>query len=224
MSSSSENTTISTEPAEAISGDMIETTSTTTVIDLLRHGEVEGDAVFRGSSDDVLSDEGWQQMQNALADKGDWDVIITSPLQRCFEFAESLADDEGLNLHINDQLQEIHFGDWEGQSPDDIMQSDDAQRLDAWWQSPTKETPPRGEDFQDFRSRVLKALNKISQQYEDENVLIVTHAGVIRIILMYILGIQDENLFRLNVDYANFSQIRIYRDATGEWGTLIKHG
>lgn len=197
--------------------------STTTIIDLLRHGEVEGTDVFRGSTDDELSDNGWQQMQDALENKHGWDVIVTSPLQRCFEFAESLADEEGLNLHINEQLQEIHFGDWEGQSPDEIMQSEDAEKLNAWWQSPTKETPPRGEDFHDFRSRVLKEFGKITRQNKNKHVLLVTHAGVIRLFLMHILGMQDENLFRLNVDYASFSRIRIYHDSTGEWGTLIEH-
>jgi len=61
--------------------------ASTTVIDLLRHGDVEGGDVFRGSSDDPLSDDGWRQMQDALEDKSGWDVIITSPLQRCCEFA-----------------------------------------------------------------------------------------------------------------------------------------
>lgn len=202
---------------------MRERNHSTTVIDLLRHGEVDGGEVFRGSTDDPLSDEGWQQMQDALEDISGWDVIITSPLQRCCEFSESLADEDALNLHINDQFQEIHFGDWEGHSPDEILETD-AENLQAWWQLPTKETPPRGEDFQDFRSRVLKAFNQVTKKYEGEHILLVTHAGVIRLILMDVLGMQDENLFRLNVDHASFSRLRIYRDQTGQWGTLIQHG
>lgn len=201
--------------------------SSTTIIDLLRHGEVEGEDVFRGSNDDSVtdnvSDDGWQQMQDALENRYGWDVIMTSPLSRCSEFAESLAEEEELSLHINDQLQEIHFGDWEGCSPDEISQSD-SDLLHAWWKSPTRETPPRGENFQDFRSRVLKAFQQITKKYEGEHVLIVTHAGVIRVILMHVLGMNDENLFRLNVDHASFSRMRIHHDQTGEWGTLIEHG
>ncbi len=198
-------------------------THSTTVIDLLRHGEVDGGEVFRGSTDDLLTDAGWQQMQAAIDGEAGWDVILSSPLQRCCEFAESLANEEDLSLHINEQLQEIHFGDWEGCSPDEILESDEIT-LQNWWQSPTKETPPRGEDFQDFRSRVLKSFNQITKKYEGEHILLVTHAGVIRLILMDILGMQDENLFRLNVAHASFSRVRIYRDQTGQWGTLIKHG
>ena len=198
-------------------------THSTTVIDLLRHGEVAGGEVFRGSSDDPLTDTGWQQMQDAIEGEAGWDVILSSPLQRCCEFAESLAEEEALNLHINEQLQEIHFGDWEGCSPDDLLKSD-AETLQDWWQSPTRETPPRGENFQDFRSRVLKTFNQVTKKHEGEHILLITHAGVIRLILMDILGMQDENLFRLNVGHASFSRVRIYRDQTGQWGTLIKHG
>ena len=64
----------------------------------------------------------------------------------------------------------------------------------------------------------------MAKQYEGENLLLITHAGVIRVIIMHILGMQDENLFRLNVDYASMTKIRIYHDETGEWGTLISHG
>ncbi len=221
----SEKATFSSAPIDTTTGETQSsgTVASTTVIDLLRHGEVEGGEVFRGSSDDILSDVGWRQMQDALEDKSGWDVIMTSPLQRCHEFAESLAEEEDLTLHINEQLQEIHFGDWEGLSPDQLLQSE-AEALQAWWQNPTWETPPRGESFHDFRSRILKAFKQIAMKYEGQHVLLVSHAGVIRVILMSILGMQDENLFRLNVGHASFSRLRIYRDQTGTWGTLIEHG
>jgi broad specificity phosphatase PhoE len=61
------------------------------------------------------------------------------------------------------------------------------------------------------------------EKHEGKHILLVTHAGVIRVILMYILGMQEENLFRLNVDYASISTIRMYHDDTGGWGTLISH-
>jgi len=52
-----------------------------TTIDLLRNGVVEDDAVFCGSTDDVLTDEGWQQMVKAIENKHDWDLIVSSTLQ-----------------------------------------------------------------------------------------------------------------------------------------------
>ena len=195
----------------------------TTMIDLLRHGEVEGGDIFRGSTDDNLTDNGWDQMQATLQGYIGWDVIISSPLSRCAEFSESLAEQEDIKLEIIDAFQEIDFGEWEGQSPDDLIKDND-EILKRWWLSPIKQTPPEGENFHDFRARVLKSLNDIIEKHEGKHLLLVTHAGVIRVILMYILGMQEENLFRLNVDYASISTIRMYHDDTGEWGTLISHG
>lgn len=195
----------------------------TTIIDLLRHGEVEGDATYRGSTDDPLTDHGWQQMVAALENKNHWDIIITSPLMRCREFAELIAKEDEIDLEINPSLQEIDFGLWEGLTPDQIME-DDESLLHAWWSSPTTITPPEGEDFHDFQARVLKSLKKIIKEYKGKRILIVTHAGVIRLLIMHALGMPDVNLFRLNVDYGSFSQIHAYHDNHGDTLSLIKHG
>ena len=66
--------------------------NTTAFFDLIRHGEPAGGPMFRGSKDDPLSDTGWQQMNAAIRDDDQWDVIITSPLLRCRLFAEQLAE------------------------------------------------------------------------------------------------------------------------------------
>ena len=192
------------------------------MITLLRHGEVELGNVFCGSTNPALSDTGWSQMQKSIEDEESWDKVISSPLQRCSEFAESLAVQEELEFITDERFQEIDFGDWDGISPQDILEGD-PDTLNAWWKSPTRVIPPNGEAFLDFRSRVLKAFHEISENNKGGNLLLVTHAGVIRVVLMHILGMQDENLFRLNVDYASISRIRLYSDETGEWGTLISH-
>jgi len=196
---------------------------TTTVIDLLRHGEVEGGAVYRGSTDDILTENGWQQMVAALEDKKDWDTIYSSPLESCCEFAELIATEDDIDLEISKAFQEIDFGLWEGLSPDEIMK-EDAELLATWWKSPTKVSPPEGEDFHDFQARVLKAFKNIITENRGNKILLVTHSGVIRVILMYILSMQEEAFFRINVDYASFSRIHIYHDDTGDTVSLIQHG
>ena len=194
-----------------------------TTIDLLRHGEVEGDAVYRGINDDSLTDTGWQQMVTALQDKNNWDLIISSPLLRCSEFADLVAEEDNIKLEIDDALKEIDFGLWEGLSPDEILKQD-ADKLKSWWQCPTRVTPPKGEDFHEFQARILKSLKQIIESNKGKKVLLITHAGVIRVVLMHVLGMQEENLFRLNVDNASFSQVHIYHDKQGDSWTLIKHG
>ena len=68
---------------------MPETSST--LIDLLRHGEPRGGAKFRGHTDDPLSETGWTQMRAAVQGDSPWQVVVSSPLLRCAEFAAELA-------------------------------------------------------------------------------------------------------------------------------------
>ncbi len=198
-------------------------TSTTTIIDLLRHGEVENDAVFCGSTNDVLTDNGWQQMVKSLENKGDWDLVVSASLERCEEFAELIAKEDDIDLEVDKSINEMDFGHWEGMCPEEIMQ-EEGELLNAWWQSPTKKAPPEGEDFHQFQARVLGHFKKTVENNQGKRILFISDTGPIRLIIMYILGIQDENLFRLNVDYACFSRLHIYHDEVGERGCLIKHG
>ncbi len=209
-SSSAENATLATD------------SSSKTIIELLRHGELEGADIFRGSTDDQLTDNGWQQMVSAIEGKDAWDIIITSPLSNCREFAEVIAQEDEIDLEINKQFKEIDFGEWEDKTPSQILK-EDADLLNAWWQSPTHITPPNGEDFLDFKARVLKAFKETLQEYQGKRILIVAHSGVIRVIIMNILGMPDANLFSLNINNASFSKIVIEDDLSGLHGMLVEH-
>ena len=114
---------------------------TTTVIDLIRHGEPEGGQMFRGSKDDPLSDTGWQQMIAAIAEGDQWDAIVSSPMQRCQRFAQQLAEEHRIPLHIDKDLREIGFGEWEGLTAGQIQEryGDD---LNHFWQDPSPSAPP----------------------------------------------------------------------------------
>jgi len=108
---------------------------TTTVIDLIRHGEPEGGQMFRGSKDDPLSNLGWQQMKAAIADDDHWDAIVSSPMQRCRRFAQQLAEEHKIPLHIEEDLREIGFGEWEGLTAEQI-QKRYGDHLNHFWQDP----------------------------------------------------------------------------------------
>ena len=112
-----------------------------TRIDLLRHGETERGGGFRGSLDDALTAHGWQQMRDAVALAGPWDVLVSSPLQRCAAFARELAADRRLPLRIEPELRELHFGAWEGRSAAELM-STDAEALGRFWADPTVSRRP----------------------------------------------------------------------------------
>lgn len=68
-------------------------------VELLRHGEVQGGARFRGGHDDPLSTEGREPMTRATAGNPGWTGIVCSPSRRCSELAHRLA--ESFNLPVS---------------------------------------------------------------------------------------------------------------------------
>jgi len=193
----------------------------TTTVDLLRHGEVTGGRCYRGSTDDPLTEKGWQQMQEKLSDCTGWDLLISSPLSRCSAFAQQLAQQQNYPLHCLEAIQEIHFGDWEGKKASQI----DDSLLDLFYANPFEYTPPNGECFSQFQSRVLTAWEALLQQHQGKKILLITHAGVMRVILSQILGMNIASMFKLKIDYACLSRIEcFYSTESDNFLQLIQHG
>src|SRR5690606_33998812 len=92
-------------------------------LDLLRHGETTHGGGFRGSLDDALTGQGWAQMRAATAGKGPWDLLVSSPLARCAAFAAELGAQRQLPVVLEADLRELHFGDWEGRSAAELMET-----------------------------------------------------------------------------------------------------
>lgn len=174
------------------------------LVDLLRHGAVEGGIRFRGCRDDPLSSEGQRQMERAMQDGSDWSAVVASPLRRCLEFANRLSRARDLPLSIDFAWREREFGDWEGQAPEQIP----ADELTRFWTDPTRFTPPNGESYDDFRRRIL-TLWKTCLTTREGHTLIVTHGGVIRIIIAEVLQMSPEALLRIEVPFGSLTRIRL---------------
>lgn len=198
--------------------------NTTTFFDLIRHGEPAGGPMFRGSKDDPLSDTGWQQMNAAITDEDQWDLIVTSPLLRCRAFAAQLAEQRRIPLHQEPRLREIAFGDWEGRTSENIM-ADTPEALARFWSDPVSYPPPGGEAIIEFRQRVASAWQHWQRQAAGQRVLVVCHGGVIRMVLAEVMGIPSERSFSaLNVPYACRSRIRVDESEHGLLSCLQMHG
>jgi alpha-ribazole phosphatase len=175
-------------------------------LELLRHGETELGGGLRGSLDDALTDTGWAQLRAAMAGGGRWDRLISSPLQRCARFAEELATQHGLPLSLEPDLQELHFGAWEGRSTAELMQTS-AEELGRFWSDPYGFTPPEGEPLLAFEARVLGALQRLQARYAGERLLLVTHGGVIRLLLARARGLPRGDLLQVQVAHAQRFQL-----------------
>ncbi|MDT8426495.1 MAG: alpha-ribazole phosphatase family protein [Methyloprofundus sp.] len=192
-----------------------------TNIDLLRHGEVLGGSCYRGITDDPLTAQGWLQMQDKLNNATHWDVIISSPLSRCHQFATHVSSNLQRPLISESAFQEINFGDWEGKTAEQI----EPQLLSQFYADPVNFSPPNGEHFNDFQQRILAAWQTLLEAQQGKNLLLITHAGVMRIILAHSLGLDIQHSFRLKIGHACLSSLEHFHSLEiGNFCQLIKHG
>lgn len=177
-------------------------------LDLLRHGETELGGGLRGSLDDALTDTGWAQMRAAVVEQGPWDRLVSSPLQRCSRFAEELGTQLGLPVQLDKDLQELHFGTWEGQSAATLMETD-AEALGLFWADPYSFTPPEGERVEDFSTRVLAAVGRLHANYAGQRILLISHGGVMRLLLAQARGLPREQLLNVEVGHGALFSLAI---------------
>ena len=172
-------------------------------IGLLRHGEVLGGPRFRGSTDDPLTGKGWFQLWCAVKNSNvRWDLVVSSPLKRCIEFARRFGLKHSIPVYRENRLQEIHFGEWEGRNASEILRENE-ELLTRYWSNPVNNTPPNAESLLMFNQRVISAWNDTLSSIENKNTLVVTHGGVIRVLLCHLQNYPIEQLLNLEVGYAS---------------------
>ncbi|WP_290650911.1 histidine phosphatase family protein [Aquisalimonas sp.] len=195
-----------------------------TWVDLLRHGQPEGGQRYRGHQDDPLSHVGWEQMRAAVGARDRWDAVITSPLLRCRAFAQAIADERGIPLHVEPAFKEISFGRWEGLKAEEIL-ARDGDRLAAFWSDGDANPPPGGEELGAFHARVAGAWARWTERLWGQHVLLVAHGGVIRMIVAEVLEVPPTRIMAgLHVPYACRSRVRMDRTEHGLLTCLVAHG
>lgn len=178
-------------------------------IELLRHGETEGGARYRGRTDDKLTETGWRQMRSALADAVGWRQVVASPLSRCADFARAYALEYRLPLRIDERLRELDFGEWEGRTAEEIMETS-PQALLSFWQDPWEHGPPGGEPLAHMYSRVIGAWRDIVA--DARATLVIGHGGPLRVILCHVLRLPLERLLHVEVPHATLHRIAVDAD------------
>ncbi|MDP2828006.1 MAG: alpha-ribazole phosphatase [Sulfuricellaceae bacterium] len=194
-----------------------------TTIDLLRHGEPVGGKKYRGQSNDPLTEAGWEQMWAAVGEHRPWQRIVTSPLSRCADFSHALAEKLGIPVSEDQRLMEIGFGEWEGKTPQELMEHDPESLL-KFWRDPLHHHPIGAEPLSEFAARVSAVWHILVKEYKGEHVLVVAHAGVIRMVMSYVLGMPIDHIFRIQVENAGLTRIHIEGEGKTALPSLVFHG
>ena len=186
---------------------------TSTIITLVRHGKVAGPAALYGCTDIALSADGHRDLLrtlNSLHAQTPINQLISSPRLRCLQVAHEFSAQYQIPFHAEENLQEMHFGIWDGIPFDEL--GDEWKNIEAFWESPHSMQPPNGESLTDFAARVINSWELLTKNTKAGHQIIVCHGGVIRIIIAHILQIDWRNpqLFKqLHIDYASHTRIEI---------------
>jgi broad specificity phosphatase PhoE len=198
--------------------------------------------------DHCLAEEGWRQMWQATGlDPGvpaavsnkptekalqlkrinstespRWDEIVTSPLQRCRRFAEQLAASFDLPLTVDPAWQEIDYGVWDGMPLTEWRKAAMPQ-FEAFRHDIAALHPPGGEAFIRFRDRILGAWQQILQRPDGARVLLITHGGVMRVVLPTVLGMPLNHTGVLEIPFACLSRVAVHGPADDRKSRLVGH-
>jgi len=189
--------------------------SDTTRIDLLRHGAAAGGARLRGArDDDPLTDTGRAAMAAAVASVDSWDVVVTSPLQRCYEFAAATAAARGAVLQVEPRWREYDFGAWSGRDLEALWH-EQGDKLATFLADPDAVTPPHGETAAHFRERVGSAFVECVSAYPGSAIGVIGHGGVLRQILADAVGIAAPIHRKLEWPPAAMTRIKAFDGGAG---------
>ncbi len=170
-----------------------------------RHGQTEWNALDRisGVTDISLTEEGIAQaheMARLTKEHGDIQRIIASPLKRAQMTAQIAAEALGLPVQTDDRLREWDYGSFEGQSRFTPGFSETKAEFGV-------RMPDGGESVFQIVQRTYNLLDDVKRLYPDENVLLVCHGGICRVIDAYF---HDMTVDRFMHFFMGNCELRVY--------------
>lgn len=160
-----------------------------------RHGETEWNSLHKiqGRIDIPLSQKGIQQaeeLQKKLADIK-IDLAYHSPLRRAKETASIALQGKNVIQIEEKRIIEMNYGDFDGKDHDNeelkIQRTFFAHRY------------PNGESYLDVAKRVYSFLDELKEKHRDENILIVAHLGISRIVNSYFEDMTNEEFLHFKL-------------------------
>lgn len=182
---------------------------------LIRHGQVVNHHEYRynGHFDVDITETGVEQMRR-LSDFLAGEPIkamYSSDLQRAVKGARMIGQRLGLNPVMKHAFREISLGRWEGLTRDEAAQLY-PEEADFRFRDLATSKVQGGESLVDLKARVVPALYEILDKHRGENICILAHGGVNRVVLSDAMGLDIENFFRMEQDYGCLNVIDYFED------------
>jgi len=165
---------------------------------LIRHGEILSNVkrVYAGRSPEPLTEKGRRQVYETAEELKSLhiDAIYTSPVKRAVETAEIIGGVIGKDYIMVDEFKEMEMGPWEGMAEDEIARRYPVE-WDIWLKRPAELILPGRETLHALLKRALKGVKRIVDNRHFQNIIIVTHVAIIRVLLLW-YNKKDLNLYR----------------------------
>lgn len=188
------------------------------LIHLIRHTTPDIEpGICYGQTDLDLAESFEQERDVVLSKlKDNYDVVYTSPLQRCAKLAKSVP---GKKRITDDRLMEYNFGDWELLHWNEFK-SDQSQQ---WMNNFVDQAAPNGDSMLSMQARVDDFFDELFQK-AFKSVAVVTHSGVQRLVHARVLQTPLEKMFRLQLEFGAVMALNHdYDDKSGITSVTIKH-
>ncbi|MDD5284470.1 MAG: alpha-ribazole phosphatase [Desulfuromonadaceae bacterium] len=186
-----------------------------TRIYLIRHGQVAGydQPRYNGQADVALTDVGVEQyhmLKERLLDAG-ISACYSSDLSRCTTGAEIICRKFGIEPVARRELRELNIGVWEGLTWLEIK-----AKWPEEWRARLADLVnyrvPEGERMLDVEARVIPVIKEIVDRHKGQEVLVVGHGGVNRIVLLNAIGAPLTAMFNIEQNYGCLNIIDYYAD------------
>lgn len=169
---------------------------------LLRHAHSTANAkgILAGRLPNIsLSENGLKQRENLVnrVSGANFDQIISSPLERCIETIKPFASEP----YLADEFQEVDYGNWTGRRMSSLSRNKQWQDIHK---HPASVRFPSGETLPEVQTRALLGLDRVLQN-KAKNILISTHADVVKVIILHALGTHLNSIDKVSIDNASFS-------------------
>ena len=181
-----------------------------TVFYLVRHGVTShtGHKLSGWMPDIHLTDAGRRQAEAAAESlsKAPFKAVYASPITRCAETARIIASRHRLRVRTRDDLGEVEYGSWTNKSLKVVARTKLWSKVQRW---PAGARFPEGESFVEVQTRAVEAIEDLRTKHRKDQICVVSHGDVIRLLAAHYMGIHLDLFQRIVVSPGSITVLSV---------------
>lgn len=178
---------------------------------LVRPGATDFDdqGRMKGCLDMPLSESGREQVERIAAELADLelDQILSAPCESAIETANRLAQGRGIKVKQIDCFRNLDHGLWHGKLIEEVRRTQ-PKVYKQGQESPQNLCPPGGETIEQAKTRVTKALRKITKRSGGDVIALVIPDPLASVVQSILEGEEMGDLWKSETDSAKWEMIQ----------------